>query len=546
MDDIILNRTHELVDDLKATCRSYGLGNDGNEYKVITQVFQYKFLNDKFVKAMAENLEIPEGESEYDVVMALPDAAYTRRMRILDPGIAKFKKEQLVQSLHNLQGKAGFDALFDQTLSDVAAQNAAIFSVRTASNETLQMFDKNLSHNIEEVSQRAEFCRALISKLSKYSFSEVMERGFDFFSEIYEYLIKDYNSDSGGKYAEYFTPHSVGRVMAEILVEGNPRGVTCYDPSAGSGTLLMCLADRIGQHRCTIFSQDISQKSCGLLRLNLVLNNLAKSLKNVVKGDTLYSPAFTTGQGDLMQFDYIVSNPPFNLDFSDIHEGLTRKERKHIYFAGVPGVPANKKSSMAIYLCFIQHVIASLKPTGKAAIVVPTGFLTAGVKSDKVAYGIRKKLVDEKWLRGVVSMPANIFGKTNTSVSVLFIDKEGAQMRQGAILIDATTLGEDKQIDGKKRHVLSYADEQLIINSFEKHENKEGLAVVPSYTDMEQRGYSFSAGHFFDVKIDYSSISYEEFTERVENFAARFAQMMEAGAVIDAEILTQTKRLRYE
>ena len=537
-----MNRTHELIDELKATCAAKGLGNDGNEYKVITQVFQYKFLNDKFLKEMRGLLRVPEGESVYDALMALPDEVYARQLRCLPSGIAKFQKNQLIPSLHNQQNVPGFDTLFDQTLSDIAAQNAAIFAVKTASNETVQMFDQSLSGYIEQTSERAGFCRSIISKLALYSFEDVVGRGYDFFSEIYEYLIKDYNSDSGGKYAEYFTPHSVGRVMAEILVDGEPKSVTCYDPSAGSGTLLMCLADRIGAKRCTIYSQDISQKSSGLLRLNLVLNDLVKSLQNVVQGNTLTSPAFKSPQGGLMQFDYIVSNPPFKLDFSDFHSKLTAPERKPIYFAGVPDILANKKDSMAIYLCFIQHVIASLSNKGKAAIVVPSGFLSA---SQKIEKAVRKKLVEEKWIRGVVSMSSDIFGKTGTSVSVIFIDKEGAETRKGPVLINAGELGHDEKVDGKKRHVLSADDEQYIIETFKKHVPVDGLASVPEYEDMEERDFSFSAGQYIDVKIEYTPITSEQFMERMDAFSSKFSRMSVEGARLDAEIQRQMGKLRH-
>lgn len=546
MDDIIAERTRGLIDDLKTVCRDFGMGNDTGEYKVITQAFQYKFLHDKFIKEMTAGLSIAEGTSKYNALMAMDDAEYEQQMKYLPAGVAKFHKTQLIPTLHNRQNVAGFDALFDQTLNDIAAQNSKIFAVRTSSEETVQMFDEHLSHLVVNTAERAGFCRALISKLSQFSFDDIVDRGYDFFSGIYEYLIKDYNSDSGGKYAEYFTPHSVGRVMAEILVDGEPKSVTCYDPSAGSGTLLMCLADRIGSKRCTIYSQDISQKSSGLLRLNLVLNNLAKSLKTVVQGNTLTAPAFSAPTGGLMQFDYIVSNPPFNLDFSGFRDDLDIPERKPIYFAGVPTIPASKKSSMSIYLCFIQHVVASLKPKGKAAIVVPSGFLTLTPKSDKVAYAIREKLVKNKWIRGVVSMPSNIFGKTGTNVSVLFIDKEGADTRKGAILIDASKLGEDKQVEGKKRHVLSDADEQLIIDAFKKHETVEGLAEVPDYEAMEEKWYSFSYGMYSDVKIEYEPITEADFQQRMTDFSAKFAAMMAKGARLDAEIQTQMNKLRHE
>lgn len=542
MDNSILIRTQKLIDELKATCAAYGLGNDGNEYKVITQVFQYKFLNDMFMKYAIDH-NLPEGMSRYDGIMGMEGDEFEELAYILPANIARFKKEQLIPSLHNRQNEPGFDKLFDDTLTEIAAQNANIFSVRTSEHTSILMFEP-LSVFITDTGKRADFCRAIINKLSQFSFEDAFEQGYDFYSSIYEYLIQDYNSDSGGKYAEYFTPHSVGRVMARILVEGKPKSVTCYDPSAGSGTLLMCLADRIGRDCCTIYSQDISQKSSGLLRLNLILNGLAASLQNVVQGNTLTEPGFSEESGGLKKFDYIVSNPPFKLDFSEYRDMLDSKERKSIYFAGVPKVPNKKKESMAIYLCFLQHVLASLNDKGKAAIVVPSGFLTAAASLEK---SIREKLVRQKWLRGVVSMPAQIFAATGTSVSVLFIDKEGAEAREGAILIDASRLGSKAKDNNNKQYTrLSPEEEEQIISAFEKHEAVDSFAVVPGYDEMAERGYSFSAGQYFDVKIEHVDISPEEFKAKMAAFTAEFNELSAQSVKLDEEIRNQMGRLWYE
>lgn len=542
MDNSILIRTQKLIDELKATCAAYGLGNDGNEYKVITQVFQYKFLNDMFMKYAIDH-NLPEGMSRYDGIMGMEGDEFEELAYILPANIARFKKEQLIPSLHNRQNEPGFDKLFDDTLTEIAAQNANIFSVRTSEHTSILMFEP-LSVFITDTGKRADFCRAIINKLSQFSFEDAFEQGYDFYSSIYEYLIQDYNSDSGGKYAEYFTPHSVGRVMARILVEGKPKSVTCYDPSAGSGTLLMCLADRIGRDCCTIYSQDISQKSSGLLRLNLILNGLAASLQNVVQGNTLTEPGFSEEAGGLKKFDYIVSNPPFKLDFSEYRDMLDSKERKSIYFAGVPKVPNKKKESMAIYLCFLQHVLASLNDKGKAAIVVPSGFLTAAASLEK---SIREKLVRQKWLRGVVSMPAQIFAATGTSVSVLFIDKEGAEAREGAILIDASRLGSKAKDNNNKQYTrLSPREEDQIISAFEKRESVDSFAVVPGYDEMAERGYSFSAGQYFDVKIEHVDISPEEFKAKMAAFMAEFNELSAQSVKLDEEIRNQMGRLWYE
>lgn len=541
MENSILIRTQKLIDELKAACATKGLGNDGNEYKVITQVFQYKYLNDKFMKSAAE-LGLPIATSSYDGLIAMDGDEFEDLWNMLPANIARFKKEQLIPSLHNRQNEAGFDKLFDDTLTSLAAQNADIFSVRTSEHTSIQMFEP-LSVFVQDVSKRAEFCRAIINILSKFSFEDAFDQGYDFYSSIYEYLIQDYNSDAGGKYAEYFTPHSVGRVMAQILVEGEPKSATCYDPSAGSGTLLMCLADRIGQNCCTIFSQDISQKSSGLLRLNLILNGLADSLQNVVQGNTLTEPGFFEKNGGLKKFDYIVSNPPFKLDFSEYRAKLDSKEHKDIYFAGVPKVPNKKKEAMAIYLCFLQHVIASLSDKGKAAIVVPSGFLTASSSLEK---SIREKLVKQKWLRGVVSMPSNIFAATGTSVSVIFIDKASASSREGAILIDASQLGTKEKDNNNKQYTrLSREEEERIISTFEKHVAVDSFAVVPSYNEMEEKGYSFSAGQYFDVKIEHIDISPEEFKQKMAAFMAEFNELSAQSAKLDEEIRTQMSFLEF-
>ena len=124
-------------------------------------------------------------------------------------------------------------------------------------------------------------------------------------------MIQDYNKNGGGNYAEYYTPRTIAKIIADILVgKENPSNVKVYDPSAGSGTLLMNVANRIGVNNCTVYSQDISQKSSNLLRLNLILNNLSHSIHNIVQGNTIINNKHPE------KMDYIVSNPPFKLDFS--------------------------------------------------------------------------------------------------------------------------------------------------------------------------------------------------------------------------------------
>lgn len=165
-----------------------------------------------------------------------------------------------------------------------------VFAVKTDCGAKV-VLSEGFSQYIDDESKRDDFCRAIVNKLVDFSFVRIFTQKFEFYKTIFEYLIKDYNSNSGGTYAEYYTPHAVARIMVEILVpkaqQGVVRNVSCYDPSAGSGTLLMNVAHAISEERCSIFAQDISQKSSSLLHLNLILNNLVHSITNVILGNTI-------------------------------------------------------------------------------------------------------------------------------------------------------------------------------------------------------------------------------------------------------------------
>lgn len=442
--------TKDLIDNLKSTCASYGLGNDGNESKIITQVFLYKFMNDKFGYDLKRMDERFVGKESWEKIASeMPDTTFSKIVMKLDPSTAKLKKEHLLSYLYNKQNAKNFSKIFDSTLLDISESNASIFSVSTASNSKIVLFDE-LSQFISDPSQRDDFCRAIVNQLVNCSFENIFTKKFDFFATIFEYLIKDYNKDGGGKYAEYYTPHAVSKIMAKVLVDSPKKNVTVYDPSAGSGTLLMNVAHEIGEKNCSIYSQDISQKSSGMLRLNLILNDLVHSIPNIVQGNTILNPYFKEANG-LKKFDYIVSNPPFKLDFSDFHSALSTSENSERFFAGIPQIPGKKRESMAIYLLFIQHIYTSLSKNGKAAIVVPTGFLTA---HDKISQAIRKRIIDDGKLRGVISMPSNIFATTGTNVSVLFLDSSRAKTEK-AILIDASQLGTSIKEGKNQKTVLS-------------------------------------------------------------------------------------------
>ena len=395
-------KVRELIDGLKAICASYGLGNDGNEFKIITQSFLYKLLNDKFAyEAKKIDSRLTKVEKWEDFLSEMSDDDIEMLILQMPPNTAILKPQHFINHLFGQQNEANFSSLFDDTLRDISILNNEIFAVQTDGGTKIKLFDE-LSQFINDTSQRDDFCKAIINQLVEFSFERIFEQKFDFYASIFEYLIKDYNTNSGGTYAEYYTPHAVARIMADILIpkelQGKIKNVTCYDPAAGSGTLLMNVAHAIGETRCTIYAQDISQKSSNLLRLNLILNNLVHSIPNVIKGNTIQHPYHKDGN-ELKKFDYIVSNPPFKLDFSDFRDALDTVANKARFFAGIPKIKAKDKTKMEIYQLFIQHILFSLKETGKAAIVLPTNFISANSGIDKK---IRQYIVDNKLLAGVV------------------------------------------------------------------------------------------------------------------------------------------------
>ena len=537
------DKTKTLIDSLKSICANYGLGNDGNEFKIITQAFLYKFLNDKFAfEAKKVDKNIANAEKWEVALNQMSEEQRDKLQLKMSADTARLKPHHFIQYLYNRQNEANFATTFDDTLMDIAATNNDVFAVKTDGGAKVVLFER-LSQYIADESKRDDFCRAIINKLADFSFERIFTQKFDFYATIFEYLIKDYNSNSGGKYAEYYTPHAVARIMAEILVpkaqQGVVRDVSCYDPSAGSGTLLMNVAHAIGEDRCSIFAQDISQKSSSLLRLNLILNNLVHSIPNVIQGNTILHPFHKDGS-TLKHFDYIVSNPPFKMDFSDFRDDLDSKENQQRFFAGIPKIKAKARDKMEIYQLFLQHIIFSLKPGGKAAVVVPTGFITAQSGIDK---GIREHLVKNKMLSGVVSMPSNIFATTGTNVSILFID---ASNQEKVVLIDASNLGE-KVKDGKnQKTVLTEDEEQRICEVFNNKWSEEDFSVVVSYDEISAKNYSFSAGQYFDVKIEYTDMTPEQFAAKMKGFTDNLESLFSQSRELEAEIKKQMAGLKDE
>lgn len=538
--ETIKQQTYDLIDRLKKTTVDNGLAGGGNEYTVIIETFLYKFLNDKFIyEAKKVRPELIQTEDFFAALDALPEDDYEEMCDLMLDTII-LKKEHLIPFLAKRQNEDVFAELFDSTLESIAKENEEIFYILN-DDETKVSIMKPLSDVVSGgAAKKNAFCRSLIGDVASFSFEDAFEAGYDFFSTIFEYLIKDYNANGGGNYAEYYTPHAIASIMAQLLVNpaDNVSNVTCYDPSAGTGTLVIALAHEIGEQNCSVYTQDISDKSSTMMMLNLILNSMSHSLTHVIQGNTLKHPFHKNEDGSLRKFDYIVSNPPFKLNFSDYHSDLVNDPYKGRFFAGVPNIPNKDKSGMEIYLCFFQHLLYSLKDGGKAAIVVPTGFITA---KSGIAFKIRKHLIDNHFLGGVVSMPSNIFANTGTNVSVVFIDKSGIEK---PVLIDASKLGETIKDNGNQKTKLRPEEIRLIVETFRGKEAVDDFSVTPSFEEIAEKGYSFSAGQYFDIKIDYVDITEEEFNKRMAGYKAELTAQFEESHRLEAEIMKQLDGLK--
>ena len=196
---------------------------------------------------------------------------------------------------------------------------------------------------------------------------------------------------------------------------------------------------------------------------------------------------------------------------------------------------------MAIYLLFIQHILYSLKDNGKAAIVVPTGFITAQSGIEKT---IRQRIIDKKWLRGVISMPSNIFANTGTNVSVLFIDK--CNQNGEVLLMDASKMGTKVKVGKNQKTVLSNEELDKIVNTFINNDVIDDFSILVTYDQIKEKNYSFSAGQYFDVKIEYVDITQEEYEKMIDDFNTDFAKYVEETTQFQKEIREVLKELKIK
>jgi type I restriction enzyme M protein len=247
----------------------------------------------------------------------------------------------------------------------------------------------------------------------------------DILGDAYEYLMRHFAQESGKSKGQFYTPAEVSRVIAKVIgiaPHNTVAATTAYDPTCGSGSLLLKVAAEAGR-RITLEGQEKDVTTAGLARMNMILHDFPTA--TIMNGDTLASPKFKEGER-LRTYDYVVANPPFS--DKSWSNGLTPAEDPYQRFAW--GMPPAKQGDYA----YLLHIIRSMKPAGKAACILPHGVLFRG-NAEAV---IRRQLVRSGILKGIIGLPANLFYGTGIPACILVLDKENAQARKGIFLIDAS------------------------------------------------------------------------------------------------------------
>lgn len=538
----------KVIDNLQGLIAQSGLANQGAEEEIITTLFLYKFLNDKFFYNLRKfskevDMSVDEIINNKDLLSAFYDYASDDVV---------FTNEDTIEYLTSYLSKDDFYKRFDKALKNISDNpRNEKFSIREADGTVNPLF-KGISDHVSGT-KKNNFAVTAFGYISntKLDFGKLFDESFDFYETIFEYLIKGYNVASG-VYAEYYTPQTVSKIISTILVNfmGGEQVAEIYDPAAGSGSLILHLAHELGsksnRRNAYVYTQDISSKSNRFLRLNLILNGLSKDLERAIQGNTLLDPAHFTQEGDiasgLKKFDAIVSNPPFKMDFSASRDQIESKWSDTDRFKdGVPKVPAKKKTGMEIYLLFIQHIMYSLKDNGYAAVVVPTGFLTA---KTGIANKVKKRLIDNKMVRGVLSMPSQIFANTGTNVSVVFFGKE--EYNGDILLVDASTLGTKQSIDGNQRTILSDDETRSIIEIFYNKREKRDFSVLVTNKDIIEKGYSLSPGQHFPIEINYVELTKQQFDDEMKNYSNKLLDCFKKGNELQKDILEIMERIKYE
>ena len=433
----------ELYSSLWSSCDELRGGMDASQYKdyVLAMLF-IKYISDKYAGQKYAPITIPKGASFRDMA-ALKG----------HPEIGDRINKHIIGPLAN-----------ENKLSD--------------------MPDFNDANKLGTGNEKVERLTNLIAIFENpaLDFSKNRADGDDILGDAYEYLMRHFATESGKSKGQFYTPAEVSQVIARILDIRNANtsaDTTVYDPTCGSGSLLLKVADE-ARTEVTLYGQEKDAATSGLARMNMILHD--NPLATVLQGNTLADPKFKDG-GSLKTFDYVVANPPFSdkrwtTGFDPVHD---EHQRYQPY-----GVPPAKQGDYG----YLLHIVRSLKPTGKGACILPHGVLFRGGSEAE----IRRNLVRKGYIKGIIGLPANLFYGTGIPACIVFIDKQDATARKGIFLIDASG-GYMK--DGPKNR-LRAMDIHKIVDTFKKQLDVPKYARMVPFAEIEKNEFNLNLPRYID------------------------------------------------
>jgi type I restriction enzyme M protein len=438
----------ELYSSLWSSCDELRGGMDASQYKDYVLVLLFiKYVSDKYAGVPFAPITIPEGASFRDMVA--------------------------------LKGKPDIgDQINKKIIAPLVDAN------RQLSNS--DMPDFNDATKLGSGKERVDRLTNLIAIFENpaLDFSKNRAEGDDILGDAYEYLMRHFATESGKSKGQFYTPAEVSRVIAQILgisQADTTNATTAYDPTCGSGSLLLKVADEAkAKAKITLYGQEKDAATSSLARMNMILHNNPEAL--IVQGNTLTNPKFKDGD-TLKTFDYVVANPPF----SDKRWSTGLDPLNDIYERFKPfGIPPAKQGDYA----YLLHIVRSLKNTGKGACILPHGVLFRG----NAEADIRRALVRKGYIKGIIGLPANLFYGTGIPACIIVIDKEEAQTRKGIFMIDASA-GFMK--DGPKNR-LRAQDIHRIVDVFTRQAEVPKYSRMVSLEEIEKNEFNLNLPRYID------------------------------------------------
>ena len=375
--------------------------------------------------------------------------------------------------------------------TDIGDQiNKKILGPLAEANKLSDMPDFNDPAKLGDGKEKVERLTNLIAIFENpaLDFSQNRADGDDLLGDAYEYLMRHFATESGKSKGQFYTPAEVSRIMAQVLGIHNAQttnDTTVYDPTCGSGSLLLKIGDEAKRGKgvkVTLYGQEKDNATAGLARMNMILHDYATA--EVKQGNTLANPLFKDAEA-LKTFDYVVANPPF----SDKRwsTGLTPDADPYGRFDGY-GIPPGKQGDYA----YLLHILRSLKSTGKGAVILPHGVLFRG----NAEGAIRKNLIQRGVIKAIIGLPANLFYGTGIPACIIVLDKEGATARKGIFMVDAS---KGFRKDGPKNR-LREQDIHRIVDTFTKHSDIPGYARMVPVTEISdaKNDYNLNLPRYID------------------------------------------------